>query len=257
MLDWLFEIDEDNNSVLWKFIISSYKMSLVSSTLSFVFFAAVFATVAVIAAIMIVPLLFLSFIFAGLVIVFNGLSYITFRVASSEYSHTVLFLNRAMRNVADNLPPSVGIVEVQSSNKSVKSNEELVNTEEVVEPRMSFKSIVERYVAKAKYFPLLITRRSEDTEVAEPAVIEAAPIEKVEEAPMEPKEVLIVDQPDVPEIKAEQTVAELPGIVQTDEAAEEIVQEVSAEIIEESKTSGFTSIPVTEKYSNADTAFYA
>lgn len=80
-------------------------------SISFAVYAVVFGTVSVTAAMFIIPMVFMSFFFSGLVIVFTGLSYMSFRLASSKYSHTVLFLNRLLRKLADSIPPSVGIDE--------------------------------------------------------------------------------------------------------------------------------------------------
>lgn len=194
-------------------------MTLVTSTITFIFFASVFAVVAFFASMMIVPLLMLSFFFAGLVVIFNGLSYITYRLASSEYSHTVLFLNRTLRNLADNLPPSVGIVEVGSSTKTVKSAEVVSSTQIAEETRFTFKSVVERYIAKAKYFPLLITKGNKPKERDINSSVESVlkeesdqAFDKKEEIQSEPIRYIVDDDREVvpeivvPDVKSEPTI---------------------------------------------------
>ncbi|KAH3672408.1 hypothetical protein WICMUC_004244 [Wickerhamomyces mucosus] len=91
-----------------------------SSTFEFIYFASTLPLVFVYGLVCIVPLLILSITFAGFVIIFNGLSYISFKLASTKYNRTRLFLNRSLRKLADNLPPSVGIIEVNESNGSIK-----------------------------------------------------------------------------------------------------------------------------------------
>ncbi|CCH46095.1 Aspartyl/asparaginyl beta-hydroxylase [Wickerhamomyces ciferrii] len=88
-------------------------------TISFAFFGAVFMGVSAAASVFILPLLALSFIFSGLVVVFSGLSYTTFKMASSKYNRTVLLLNKLLRKLADTIPPSVGFQEVSQEKKTI------------------------------------------------------------------------------------------------------------------------------------------
>ncbi|CDR41960.1 CYFA0S08e02014g1_1 [Cyberlindnera fabianii] len=95
-------------------------MTFARSTISFAIYALVFGTVSSMAAILIVPLMTMSFFFSGFVIVFSGLSYTSFKIASSKYNHTVLFLNRLLRRLADSIPPSVGIVEQETKRHNLR-----------------------------------------------------------------------------------------------------------------------------------------
>lgn len=88
------------------------------STVSFAFFSLVFVGASIVSSVFILPLLFLSFVFSGFVVIFSGLSYTTFKLASSKYNHTVLFLNKLLRKLADNIPPSVGFEEVKHAKES-------------------------------------------------------------------------------------------------------------------------------------------
>lgn len=93
-------------------------MAFIWTSFSFVFFSAVFVGASAVSSVFILPLLFLSFVFSGLVVIFNGLSYTTFKLASSKYNHTVLFLNKLLRKLADNIPPAVGFEEIQQAKQS-------------------------------------------------------------------------------------------------------------------------------------------
>lgn len=88
------------------------------SSVSFIFFSIIFVGASAVSSVFILPLLFLSFIFSGLVVIFSGLSYTTFKLASSKYNHTVLFLNKLLRKLADNIPPAVGFEEIQQAKQS-------------------------------------------------------------------------------------------------------------------------------------------
>lgn len=94
------------------------KMFFTWSSVSFAFFSLVFVGALIVSSVFILPLLFLSFVFSGFVVIFSGLSYTTFKLASSKYNHTVLFLNKLLRKLADNIPPSVGFEEVQHAKES-------------------------------------------------------------------------------------------------------------------------------------------
>lgn len=87
------------------------------SSLSFGVFSMVFVALSAVSSVFILPLLFMSFVFSGLVVIFSGLSYTTFKLASSKYNHTVLLLNKLLRKLADNIPPSVGFPEVEKAEK--------------------------------------------------------------------------------------------------------------------------------------------
>lgn len=89
-------------------------MVLTYSNIRFTAFSVLFVSVATSTAIFIFPLFLISFICSGFVLVFTGLSYGSFRIASSQYNHTVLFLNRVLRKIADSIPPSVGYSEIQA-----------------------------------------------------------------------------------------------------------------------------------------------
>jgi hypothetical protein len=88
-------------------------MVLTYTHLRFTAFSVLFVGVAGSASFVILPLLLLSFVFSGFVLLFTGLSYSSFRIASSQYNHTVLFLNKILRKIADSIPPSVGYAEVK------------------------------------------------------------------------------------------------------------------------------------------------
>jgi hypothetical protein len=92
-------------------------MLFASASISFLVYSVIFMAATAVAAVFIVPLMAMSFFFSGLVLVFSSLSYATFRMASSKYNHTVLFLNRLLRRLADNIPPSVGLVEISAAGK--------------------------------------------------------------------------------------------------------------------------------------------
>lgn len=79
-------------------------------------YSVVFMAVSSMATLFIVPLLLVSTVASALVVFFNGVSYASFRLAAAKYSRSVLFLNRLLRRIADNIPPSVGIVEVETEN---------------------------------------------------------------------------------------------------------------------------------------------
>lgn len=87
------------------------------STLSFAAYTAVFVVAATAASVFIVPMLAVSLAASAVVVVFNGISHAAFKVASAKYNHTVLFLNRVLRQLADNIPPSVGVVEVAKNHE--------------------------------------------------------------------------------------------------------------------------------------------
>lgn len=101
--------------------------AFIRSTASFILFLASFIAVSSVSITFILPLLTLSFIFSSFVILFSGLSYLTFRIASSNYNHTVLFLTKLLRKLADSIPPSVGLIEVDPSSRAFDSHFELSN----------------------------------------------------------------------------------------------------------------------------------
>jgi hypothetical protein len=103
-------------------------MLFASASISFLVYSVIFVAATAVAAVFIVPLMAMSFFFSGLVLVFSSLSYATFRMASSKYNHTVLFLNRLLRRLADNIPPSVGLVEIGAADKKELNLKESVKS---------------------------------------------------------------------------------------------------------------------------------
>lgn len=87
-------------------------MVFARSSVLFAVYSTVFVAASSLATICILPLVLISFVSSALVMVLNGVSYTSFKVASAKYNRLVLFLNRLLRHLADSIPPSVGIVEV-------------------------------------------------------------------------------------------------------------------------------------------------
>lgn len=96
-------------------------MSLISMVLFFFYLGAFFA-VGAIASIFIIPLMIVSLIFAGGVVICGFFSNMFFKMAQYIYDRFVLYMQELLRNLADQVPPSVGVTEHTEQNKNWSSN---------------------------------------------------------------------------------------------------------------------------------------